>query len=221
MHPQTDEMSMQHTRSEIVEYLNEHGHATVQALTTPTGLTAMTIRHHLAVLEDDGFVRREQERGHVGRPRDVYFLTDEARALFPERYDQLAGWLLNGLKELGATEQIHAVLDGMAAELTAEHSADLDEKSLEERLDLLIDVLGNAGFLAGWECDAGGYVLKEYSCPYYAVGQKHREICRVDRQIMNTILDRPVQRHSCMLDGDAHCTFQVAESTDAALGELD
>jgi DeoR family suf operon transcriptional repressor len=211
---------MQRTRSEIIEYLNEHGHATVQALTAPTCLTAMTIRHHLTVLEDEGLVRREQERGHVGRPRDVYFLTEEARALFPERYDELAGRLLNGLKELGATEQIHAVLDGMAAELTAEYRRKLEEKSLEERLDLLIDVLGSAGFLAGWDYDGGAYVLKEYSCPYYAVGQDHPEICRVDRQIMNTILDRPVKRYSCMLDGDAHCTFHVADSIDVPLSEL-
>lgn len=213
---------MQRTRSEIIEYLNEHGHATVQALTDPTGLTAMTIRHHLAVLEDEGLVRREQERGHVGRPRDVYFLTEEARALFPERYDELAGWLLSGLKELGAMDQIYAVLDGMAAELTSEHCRNLEDKTLEERLDLLIDVLGSAGFLAAWDHDGGEYVLREYSCPYYAVGQDHPEVCRVDRKIMNTILDRPVKRYSCMLDGDAHCTFHVVDSVsvDVPLSEL-
>jgi DeoR family suf operon transcriptional repressor len=211
---------MQSTRSEIVEYLNEHGRASVQELTVPTGLTAMTIRHHLAILEDEGLVSREQERGHVGRPRDVYCLTEEARALFPERYDELARHLLNSLKELGATDHIHAVLDRMAAELTAEHSTSLADKSLEERLNLLIDVLGNAGFLATWDHDGPEYVLREYSCPYYAVGQDHPEICRVDWQIINTILDAPVERDSCMLHGDAHCTFHVAGTIDVPLSEL-
>lgn len=211
---------MQATRSRIVEYLKEHGRASVQELAEATGLTSMTIRHHLAVLENEGLVNSEKERGHVGRPRYVYFLTDKALSLFPERYDELAGRLLKGLKNLGAKREITEVLHQMADEITGDYQDDLDEKSFEERLDLLIAVLSREGFLASWEQKEGEYLLREYSCPYLLVGHEHPEICRVDWQVITTILDASVKRQTCMLHGDSNCTFHVQSDFDVAIANI-
>lgn len=212
---------MQATRSRIVEYLKEHGRATVQNLATATGLTPMTVRHHLAVLEARGLVSSAQERGHVGRPRDVYFLTESALSLFPERYDQLAHRLLEGLKNLGAKAEITWILDQMGADIASNCCEKLGGKSLEERLDFLIDVLGEEGFLAAWDRrEDGRYILTEYSCPYFLVGQEHPEICRIDWKVITTILDAPVKRRTCMLRGDTNCTFHIRTDLDGAVADI-
>ncbi len=208
---------MQETRSQIVGYLKEHGCASVQDLTEVVGLTPMTVRHHLTILESEGLVNREKERARIGRPRYVYFLTEAALSLFPERYDELAGRLLNALKEeLGSQQAITQVLERMAHEIAGNHRQDLDGKSLEERLDTLINVLGNEGFLASWEEQDGEYTLTEYSCPYFMVGQEHPEICHIDWQLITTILDTPVKRRTCMLNGDTNCKYRISEDIEAA-----
>lgn len=211
---------MQATRSRIVEHLKEHGRASIQDLAAAMGLTSMTIRHHLTVLETEGLVRSEEERGHVGRPRRMYFLTDDALSHFPERYDELAGRLLKGLKGLGAKREITEVLKRMANDITDDYREDLAGKSFEERLDLLIDVLGKEGFLASWEEEGGKYLLTEYSCPYLLVGQDHPEICRVDWQVITSILHAPVKRQTCMLHGDSNCTFHVQSDFDVAIADI-
>ncbi|MFQ5855829.1 MAG: helix-turn-helix transcriptional regulator [Anaerolineae bacterium] len=211
---------MQATRSRIVEYLKEQGRASVQDLVTATGLTSMTVRHHLTILEAEGLVSSMKERGHVGRPRYIYSLTDKALSLFPERYDELADRLLKGLKDLGAKRAITQVLERMGNDIVGDCHANLAGKSFEERLNILVDVLGNEGFLASWEQGDGEYVLTEYSCPYLLVGQDHPEICRVDWQVITTILDAPVKRESCMLHGDTNCRFHIQSGFDVAIADI-
>ncbi len=177
----------------------------------------MTIRHHLAVLEAEGLVSSTKERGHVGRPRYVYFLTENALSLFPERYDELADRLLQCLKSLGARQEITQVLEEMGADIVKAYQADLAGKSFEERLDILIDVLGDEGFLASWEKGDGEYILTEYSCPYLLVGQEHPEICQVDWHVITRILDTPVKRQTCMLQGDTSCRFHIQSDFDVAV----
>lgn len=202
---------MQTTRREIIHYLKKQGQASVKQLAEATGLTQMTMRHHLAVLESEGLVTSQRERCGVGRPRHVYRLTDKAHDLFPQRYHELAGRLLEGLKESGAEGQISRVLKAMASEMTDDYLDDVREKSFEERLDLLVEVLEQTGFLASWEREEEKYVLTEYSCPYFLIGQDHPEICQVDWQIITTILERPVERQTCVLHGHDVCTFHVPD----------
>ena len=200
---------MQATRLQIVEYLKKHGRASVQELAEAAGLTPMTIRHHLNILESEGYVRCEKERGHVGRPRYQYFLTENALSLFPERYNQLAGRLLQGLKELGARQELTHLFERMASDIIDKYRSELTGKSLEERLRVLINILQEEGFLASWEKAGDQYLITEYSCPYLLVGQEHPEICQVDQKVITTILGTPAEKQSCMLDGDCNCTFVI------------
>lgn len=211
---------MHTTRLQIIEHLKEHGQAGVQELANAIGLTPMTIRHHLTVLETDGLVRSEKERGHVGRPRYAFSLTEDALSFFPERYDELAGRLLKGLKDLGAKREITQVLERMGDDIIDRHNEDLVSKSFEERLDVLVDVLDDEGFLASWENEAGEYVLTEYSCPYFLIGQDHPEICQIDWRVITSILEVPVKRQTCMLHGDTNCQFHIQADFDVAIADV-
>ena len=43
--------------------------------------------------------------------------------------------------------------------------------------------------LAKWQKTEDGYQVTEYSCPYISVGQKHAEICSIDKELMITHKD--------------------------------
>ena len=60
-----------------------------------------------------------------------------------------------------------------------------------------------------WERREDGYYIKELSCPYYQVGQKHPEVCLVDRTMISNFLAVPATRVNCILDGDSYCTYVV------------
>ncbi|MFQ6058152.1 MAG: helix-turn-helix transcriptional regulator [Anaerolineae bacterium] len=201
---------MQATRWGILEFLKEHGQATVDDLAQALGLAPITIRHHLAILEKDDLVTVSKMRRQRGRPSNVYSLTEAALELFPKKYHLLADRLLAELKALGDEERVSQLFDRMAEGMAAEHTRALRGKSLEEKITALVNLLNKEGFLAQWEREDNGYLLKEYSCPYYYVGQRHPEVCRLDLQVITAMLGAQVERRTCMINGDDFCTYRIS-----------
>src|SRR3990172_2487207 len=50
---------------------------------------------------------------------------------------------------------------------------------------------------------------RELSCPYYRMGREHPEVCVIDQTFIATSLSLPVERVSCLLEGDSHCSFSI------------
>src|SRR3970040_2468153 len=105
---------MQSTRQQILNYLQRHGRATVKDVGTLLGLTSTGIRQHLTVLERDGLVDSREERGRVGRPTLVYSLTEQADSLFPKRYDDLAGVILEEIRTVDGNERLQQLFGRVA-----------------------------------------------------------------------------------------------------------
>jgi len=88
----------------------------------------------------------------------------------------------------------------------------LTEGSVLERLEALAQLLAEEGFLVQWEQLGDEYILKEYSCPYYYVSQRHPEVCQLDLHLIKSILDTEVERQSCMVRGGEACTYRIFPS---------
>ena len=99
----------------------------------------------------------------------------------------------------------------VADDLMTEYSSDLDMETLpiEERLDIVKELLQREGFTMDWERKEDEYFIHESSCPYYHVGQSHPEICAVDQTLISKVLDVPIKKVRCMLNGDSSCTYVV------------
>ncbi|MBZ0289586.1 MAG: helix-turn-helix domain-containing protein [Anaerolineae bacterium] len=98
---------MQRTRRHILNILHERGEATVDEIVTELqnvrgkDITAVTVRHHLTKLQEDGLITSPQmrHRSTPGRPQHVYALTDRALGQFPSNYQRLAASLLQGMRQ--------------------------------------------------------------------------------------------------------------------------
>ena len=61
--------------------------------------------------------------------------------------------------------------------------------------------------MAQWRRTDAGVELVEYHCPYYAVGQRHPEICQIDEELIRVALKAQVAKEACLLTGDPACKF--------------
>ncbi|MEZ4516829.1 MAG: hypothetical protein R3C44_08315 [Chloroflexota bacterium] len=104
---------------------------------------------------------------------------------------------------------IGEVFQGVVDSVLEEHRGEFEHLEIEKRLDYLVKLLTEEGFLSKWEQTEDGYTLIEYSCPYISVGNNHAEICHFDKQLILGVLEVPVQQQSCMLNGEACCQFTV------------
>jgi predicted ArsR family transcriptional regulator len=190
---------------------------TINELAEAVGINPISVRHHVTKLEAEGFVTSDEERHGVGRPRRVYFLTEEGMEQFPTRYLRLTVRLLEQLKETLPGPMVDKLFAQVADDLVTDYTSDLDLDGapIEERLDIVQDLLKGEGFTMEWELQEDGYHIREVNCPYYHVGQNHPEVCAVDQTLISNMLNVPVEKVKCILDGDTYCTYIVPSDKNA------
>lgn len=206
-----DEDSAKSTRERVLYTLLRQHRCTINDLAEAVDINPISVRHHIARLQADGYVSSEEERHGVGRPRRVYFLTPDGLEQFPTRYLRLTLRLLQQLKENVPASVVGQIFSQMAEDLVDEYKQDAHLKglSMEERLDMVKELLTDEGFDIEWEAKGDQYHIREVSCPYFQVGQNHPEVCFVDQTLISSMLNLPAEKVKCVLDGDSHCTYVV------------
>jgi DeoR family transcriptional regulator, suf operon transcriptional repressor len=200
---------MKSTRDKILQTLLRHPSTTIQDLADAVGINPISVRHHLTNLQMEGLVTAEEERHGVGRPRLVYFLTEDGKEKFPTRYLRLTTRLLAQMKEKLPQPIVSEMFKQVAIDLAGQHEMQLKGLSVEERLDVMKDLLAEEGFVVEWEKQGAQYLIHEINCPYLQVGQNHPEICTVDQTLISKMLAVPASKIQCVLSGATQCTYVV------------
>lgn len=198
------------TRQRVLQTLLSRQRCTINELADAVDINPISVRHHITRLEADGLVTSEEERHGVGRPRRLYFLTEEGQERFPSRYLRFTIRLLEQLKDSMPEAMVSHLFTQMAEDVAAEYEAQISGMNMEQRLDLVTHLLSNEGFTVEWEQKGNEYLIREISCPYYHIGQSHPEVCSVDQTLISTMLSVPAAKVKCVLNGDNYCTYVVS-----------
>lgn len=197
------------TREIILHTIKQSPQSTVEKLAEAADISPVTVRHHLNALLAEGTIEASSIRRKVGRPYYVYTLSEKGQELFPKRYVRLTSRLLDEMKGKLSADVIDDIFRGVVDSVLEEHHGEFEHLSLEERLDYLVNLLAEEGFLSAWERTTDGYRLVEYSCPYLSITGAHGEVCNFDRQLMHGVLQLDVIQETCMLHGANNCQFNI------------
>lgn len=200
---------MKSTRDHILTTLLNHPQSTISFLAKAVGINAISVRHHLSNLEGDKLVFAEEERHGVGRPRLVYSLTEAGLERFPTRYLKLTNQILEQVKETVPSQVVNKIFTQIANQMASAYSPQLQSLNLEQRLEMIKNILAQEGYLMEWKKDGNQYFVYENSCPYYHISQSHPEICLVDQTLIASMLSEPVVKTRCILRGDGQCVYTV------------
>jgi predicted ArsR family transcriptional regulator len=203
------------TREKVLHILLKNHRCTINELAEVVEINPISVRHHISRLQADGLVASEEERHGVGRPRQIYFLTEAGLEQFPTRYLRLTIRLLEQLKNNLPPKMVDQLFSQMATDLVEEYAntAKMQGLTIEQRLELVHDLLSEEGFDLEWEKKDDQYFIREVNCPYLHVGKNHPEVCLIDQTLISTVLDLPTEKVKCILDGDNQCTYVVSDRT--------
>lgn len=231
---------MHAVRKHILEILKEqHNGATVAELAELLEMAPVSVRHHLDILQGDNLicVERLERKGNVGRPQQVYALTEEANSYFPNNFAALAGSLVTQIKQMLPPDQVpcafRSIAQEMAAEFfddkwTEEHNDCSQPALFERRLEEIAAFLTERGYLARWESvevdDKTGarravYHLHKYNCPYAGVSAEHTELCLMDQALMNELTGCECERVESLANGASCCTYRLATDPKATAAD--
>ena len=201
---------MKSTRERILQTLVSQPRSTITDLAISVGINAISVRHHLTSLQVEGLIAAEEERHGVGRPRLIYYLTEKGLERFPTRYFRLTNRLLDQIKGSLPEPVVQKLFVQMANEMASKYLNRAQVLPIEEKLNLVKEILAQEGFQVEWEKAGEQYLVHEITCPYYHVGQIHPEVCAVDQTLISAMLSLPTEKSNCVLRGDAHCTYVVS-----------
>jgi predicted ArsR family transcriptional regulator len=201
---------MQKTRKRILSHIQASRQATVREISQTLRLASGTVRHHLSILERDQLVESQANPKGIGRPEQVFSLSERGHERFPEHYDHFTQTLVEQIKIQTGAELLRRVFQRVAHNLlTEQQSSSKTVRSFRERLALLNEVLEREGFVADMRQTGETLQIHQHSCPYQAIARDHAEVCSLDAELIETVMDRPVTLRGCMFSGHSHCTFEV------------
>jgi DeoR family transcriptional regulator, suf operon transcriptional repressor len=211
-------IGMQETRLKILHILKQRELATVdeivEDLTLQRGkITPVTVRHHLAKLQDEGFIQLQESRHRTspGRPQHIYTLTAQGEAIFPNNYKHLAKNLLEQVTSNLMPAQVNVIIEGLSSSMAYE--ANIPLGTITDRLDSVVTYLNQHGYVAHWESVPNGYLLHTSNCPYHNIVDANHSLCLMDMQLVGKMLGVLPRLASHMVKGDETCSYFIPSST--------
>ncbi|MDA0301978.1 MAG: winged helix-turn-helix transcriptional regulator [Chloroflexi bacterium] len=208
------------TREEILAILRRRERAGVEDLAAELGLAGATVRRHLDVLQRDNYVSVTQVRGHTGRPRHLFSLTEAGADLFPHHYVRLTQRLLSEIVGLDASETAGRsggdlaalVFERMADRLATEYAPRITGHTLEERVRSAVALVADEGIDFEVEPVAGAVRLLGRGCPCTRLTGGKAGACDHDRRMLARILGVRVEAiPPADLPHDFHCGYVATE----------
>lgn len=209
---------MQETRQHILEFLRTAHHATVDEIVESLrkrrgdAITAVTVRHHLNLLQEEQLITAPQlrHRNTPGRPQHVYALTEKALSVFPNNYQHLAANLLEQLHKHLPPEGVNVIIEGVVNQMTKE--AEIGEASLETRMTIAVEYLNMHGYNAFWEHSPEGYILHTRNCPYHQLASTNMVLCDMDLRLVANLLGVVPRLLSRISEGEVTCAYLIPVS---------
>lgn len=204
------------TKDAILHLLKTNHQLTVSQMVSSLNITEMAVRRHLQSLERDQLIEATLVRQTMGRPLSVYSLTKQGQERFPRNYASFTVDLLQDLEDLNGIEVVHLLFERRKERLLEKYRETVKgEQSFEEKLNQLVSIQNNLGYMVNWDKDGeGNYVFQEHNCPISDIATKYPVACKYELELFKELLGtESIQCSKCMaIDEEPHCTYKIKSS---------
>lgn len=204
---------VQRTKDRLLLLLKTRGGMTTKALASALGISVPAARAHLKSLSGD--VRAETEATGVGRPAQIWRLTDNAQQRFPDTHSELTVRILGSIEHALGRQALEAVIADRFHESLKTYQAALDGlTSLSGRLRRLAEIRSDEGYMAEVRRSRRGWLLIENHCPICAAASACQGFCRNELELFRSVLGprARVERVEYLLDGGRRCAYEITRS---------
>ena len=185
---------------------------TVSELTEALSISAMGIRQHLSILEEEGLVEYQREKQERGRPHHRYLLKEEAHSLFPTTYANFAVGLMQEVAKFNGPGFINKVFRSRMKSQLEMYQQRLDGKDLLDRIKELTQIRDEEGYMARYEENDDEFVLIEHNCPIAAIAQEYPHVCEIELALFRQSLGVKVYRVEHLMQGSHRCSYCIPKS---------
>ena len=204
---------MKSTRHRLLDYLGLKQIATSTELSRILQVTSANVRHHLNLLHKEGLIQiiGEKQPQGPGRPAKLYSLSNKQKQA---NLVLLIEALLQVITSEYSPGDRSLKMQQVAVYISGSTNSD---GNLSKRLFHAINRLNELHYQARWEAHQQAPRIILGNCPYTAIVNNHPEICQVDKYLLESLLNLPVEQESRLIRDDrdfTYCLFNVADFPD-------
>ncbi len=196
----------------LLDLIRRQGPMTVAEMGEALGVTPTAIRNRLTRLVGSGMVERRSEAGSRGRPKHTYRASAEALKRLGQNYADLAVALWGELMQSVGDRKLRRLMFGRVTDRLAEqYRGQVRGDEWQGRMVQLGTILHDRGVEAEVTRVGAGLlpVLRQHSCPYFALAEVDRAVCAMERKMFEKVLGHGLRISQCRLDGHRSCDFEA------------
>lgn len=200
------------TAEKIMKLLKTHGAMTTKILASELSLTTMGVRQHLQLLEQDSQVIFEDKKAVRGRPTRYWHLTTKSNSYFPDGHEELTVQLIDSIQVIFGEKGLDELIEHRdQASLKLYRQTMVDKTSLGLKLEALVKLRNNEGYMASLEKNKGAFWLLENHCPICAAATKCLNFCRSELNLFQTLLENlaTISREEHIIEGARRCAYKI------------
>ncbi|CNB43035.1 helix-turn-helix transcriptional regulator [Yersinia similis] len=175
------------------------------------GTTGEAARQQFVKLAKEGLVVAEAQTRGVGRPIQLWQLTESGNTHFPDAHGELTVQLLRLIRTQLGDNALELLIDSREQETRDQYcQAMVGASNVAERVERLVAIRTREGYMAQSQVEADGTILLiENHCPICAAATSCQGFCRAELAVFRQALGVPVERVEHILSGARRCTYRI------------
>ncbi|MDD2056742.1 transcriptional regulator [Pseudomonas sp. GD03860] len=148
----------------------------------------------------------------AGRPSQKWILTEAAQRRFPDTHSVLTLQLIESVEQVFGTHGVDQLISRMEASNLKEYQhACSQARSLEDKVQVLVRLRDQAGYMARMQACDDGWLIIEHHCPICVAASRCQGFCRSELQIFQAVIGDQARVERCehLLAGDRRCVYRV------------
>ncbi|MCQ9636715.1 transcriptional regulator [Chryseobacterium sp. WG23] len=197
----------------ILMFLKMRGEATSHLIAEELTVTKEGARKHLLNLAQEGLIQSTVKSEGVGRPSTYYTLTEKGLGRFPDTHADVTVQLLKSVKNLLGENALDLLISDREKNTHNRYEKALAKsKSLEQRLEILVKVRSDEGYMAEWKKEGHDYFLTENHCPICAAATECQGFCRAELSNFQSLIGKnyTVERVDHIISGGQRCVYKIS-----------
>ncbi len=179
------------------------------------GTTGEAARQQFVKLAKDGLVEAKSEAKGVGRPIQLWHLTEKGHARFPDTHAELTAQLITIIRsQLGETA-MDLIINTREKEAFSSYKKVMEGAAgLQEKVERLVAIRCREGYMAHYSVEENGAILFfENHCPICAAAKICQGFCRTELKLFQETLQADVKRIEYILSGHRRCAYRITPLT--------
>ena len=208
-----DNSNLTQAADRVLFNIKTKGPVSTSMIAKDLNMTGEAARQHIQKLISSGLVKgvQQDKPSGAGRPRQNWILTSTGHQRFPDAHAQLAVQLIESVKKLFGDNGLDQLISQREDETRTRYLSRCRNLPFLERLQALVDIRSDEGYMARLEADGDDWLLIEDHCPICAAATACQNFCRSELQLFREVMgdNIHIEREQHLLSGAGRCAYRI------------